>query len=189
MRNPKNSWKKSDSHFIFDKDGNLDVENSIIGPNDMKLAKVLTKSGPEHRKFLRQIFVCVDITAPLYWWRDYADFAEFGTENSTSTMHKITSAPLTEEAFETNNLSEDSKEYFLYTIEICENLRKKYLETKDKKYWKELIRTLPLSFMQTRTCTLNYEMIYKSIIDHTFKNCPEWYDWTKSLPFSNLFED
>ena len=125
----------------------------------MKLAKTLIKAGSEHRKFMRQIFVSVDITAPLYWWKEFDTYKVATVANSTSTMHKITSAPITRECFEIDDFHSiefDGGEIDTI-INYCENLRQEYLKTNDKKVWKELIRWLPESFLQKRTVTMNYE--------------------------------
>lgn len=150
-------------------------EFAAIGPKDMKLAQTLIKAGPEHRKFMRQIFVSVDITAPLYWWKEFDTYKVGTVANSTSTMHKIASKPITSECFElddyayygtflseslgANSLSADDCEGLIFSdwILFLEGLRLKYLETNDKRYWKELIRWLPESWLQTRTVTMNYE--------------------------------
>ena len=127
------------------------AEVAFIGPNDMKLATTLIKAGPEHRKFLRQIFVSVDITAPLYWWKEMDTYKIGTTANSTSTMHKLTSKPITLDCFEIDDFNENLEYYRGNTIgmlsdllvEQLEFLRQKYIETNDKKYWKELVRWLP----------------------------------------------
>ena len=159
---------------VLERDEYNSIANcAFIGPNDMHLAQTLIKSGPEHRKFLRQIMVCVDITAPLYWWKEFDTYKVGTVANSTSTMHKLTSKPITLDCFEIDDLAEMDmiipivgSEITLEQaknaiIDICEGLRQKYLETKDKKYWKELIRWLPESFLQTRTVTMNYENLYE----------------------------
>jgi hypothetical protein len=155
------------------------VEYAAIGPKDMKLAQLLIKAGPEHRKFLRQIFVTVDITAPLYWWKEFDTYKVGTVANSTSTMHKVASKPITMESFEIDDYCPDiltSTEEIDYLIQFLEGLRVKYLdlveaaknktlskEVKDelnekaKKVWKELIRWIPESWLQTRTVTMNYE--------------------------------
>lgn len=134
-------------------------EYAAIGPKDMKLAQTLIQAGSEHRKFMRQIFVSVDITAPLYIWKEIDTYKVATVANSTSTMHKITSAPITRECFEMDDfhcVEFDGGEIDTI-INYCENLRQEYLKTKDKKIWKELIRWLPESFLQKRTMTMNYE--------------------------------
>ena len=158
-RNPKNSWNKSDSVF---KGYNGKIENTEIGENDLKLAQTLIKAGSEHRKFMRQIFVSVDITAPIYWWKEFDTYKVGTVANSTSTMHKLTSTPITEECFEheelserINPMSEVIKRHRLSDIDYLERLRKEYdnIVNKDikREIWKALIEDLPESWLQTRT--------------------------------------
>lgn len=191
MRNPLESWKKSDS-FIKSPHNYY-----VIGPNDMKLMKTLIKAGPEHRKFLRQIFISVDITAPLYWWKE-ADTYKVGTvSNSTSTMHKLASTPITRDCFEMEDFSDDNyvlaiEEKWNETVEYLEFLRKKYNETKDKRYWKELIRLLPESWLQKRTITMNYENVANMYSQRMNHKLTEWskdfIQWADNLPyFKELF--
>lgn len=251
MRNPKNSWAKSDSRFgicdvtdatQFEQDdnksrgwiyGNPDTlawitelhypyaHFAYIGENDMKLAQTLIKAGSEHRKFMRQIFVSVDITAPLYWWKEFDTYKVGTVANSTSTMHKLTDAPITKECFEIDDYDklEDNycailtggvtAEHPIKTINYshatwCDTLivylnylREKYLETKDKKYWKELIRWLPESWLQTRTVTLTYENLLAmcSKGQRRFHKLNEWsgvdkpallnfISWARRLPYA-----
>lgn len=224
MRNPKNSWNRSDSIFTIDSLDNLkdeisklaykwcvdkytgfDVENVFtelekeslllpmedwllnngilyqedncsevvfIGPNDMKLMQTLIKSGSEHRKFMRQIFVSVDITAPLYWWAEFDTYKVGTVANSTSKMHTIQNRPITLDCFEIDDCCEqlqvfDPPEYDLGVkewvediINFLETLRQRYNKTEDKRYWKELIRWLPESWLQKRTVTMNYENLF-----------------------------
>ena len=187
------------------------IEVALIGPNDMDLAQRLIKAGPEHRKFLRQIFVSVDITAPLYWWKE-ADTYKIGTTaNSTSTMHKLASTPITFDCFEIDDIKdviiEDNENpMFRITssyaagmfINWLEELRQKYNETKDTKYWKELIRWLPESWLQTRTITMNYENIRNMYLQRQNHKLNEWSgkhtqvdqsfcQWVKTLPYVNEF--
>jgi hypothetical protein len=162
---------------------------AFIGPDDMRLAQTLIKSGPEHRKFLRQIFVTVDITAPLYWWKEFDTYKVGTVANSTSTMHKLTSKPITFDCFETDDLHdviiEDSTEPTMIVtsgyaasvfVNWLEEIRLKYLETKDKHYWKELVRWLPESWLQTRTVTMNYENLLAicSKSQRRFHKLTEW---------------
>lgn len=208
MRNPKNSWNKSDSYYEYDnqKDCIPKDANYIIGKNDMKLAQTLIKAGSEHRKFMRQILVSVDITAPLYWWKEFDTYKVGTVANSTSTMHKITSEPITLDCFETDDLNDGDMTTgnyeclkFIYNqiIESCENLRKKYLETKDKRYWKELIRWLPESWLQKRTVTMTYENLlamcskgqrrFHKLNEWSGQdnsNVPNFISWTRTLPYA-----
>lgn len=180
MANQKiiSQWRKDYAHDVFIEDNGLGMYlYQIIGPNDMKLAQTLIKAGSEHRKFLRQIIVTVDITAPLYFFKEFDTYKIGTTANSTSTMHKLTSKPITLDCFEIddycsevmNEIETGLNEPATKTIiDICESLRQKYLETKDKKYWKELVRWLPESWLQTRTVTMSYENLIN--IYHQRKN-------------------
>ena len=273
LRNPKNSWNKSDSFFGIVNIDNYPYESEIadnwinslhpnlnwpneyteegealqnqyseklikngvlklndndevaevafIGPNDMKLAQTLIKAGPEHRKFLRQIFVSVDITAPLFWWKQMDTYKVATVANSTSTMHKLTSKPITLDCFETDDMNSDLIYYSIpeyaggpaendinmfseLLIEQLEFLRQKYLETKDKRYWKELVRWLPESWLQTRTWTANYETIRAICSPGQRRNhkLNEWsgqddaskmnfIKWARELPYAQylIFDD
>ena len=182
MRNPKNSWYKNDTY--------IDYENNIhIGENDMKLAQTLIKAGNEHRKFMRQIFVSVDITAPLYWWKEFDTYKVGTVANSTSTMHKLATTPITLDCFEiddydrnlslADNPKDDDGLDNISTFEediiyVLENIRQKYLETKDKRYWKELIRWLPESWLQKRTITMNYENVRNMYFQRRNHKLTEW---------------
>ena len=209
MRNPMNSWNKSDSGYAI-KDYELhDGEEKIIydknkfgiGSNDISLMQRLIKGGSEHRKFMRQIMVSVDITAPLYWWKEFDTYKIGTTANSTSTMHKLTSKPITIEDFEMDdfkrvkvfdkepfNPDDYIDEIWDYIIDICETLRQRYIETKDKRYWKELIRLLPEGYLQTRTVTMNYENLYSIVRQRKGHKLTEWsqfIDWVHTLPYSS----
>ena len=166
----------------------IDFDNQIanvafIGPNDMDLAKRLIKAGPEHRKFLRQIIVTVDITAPLFWFKEFDTYKIGTTANSTSTMHKLTSKPITLDCFEVGDYNEEKATYnrdgqdYIFPnmlIEYLEELRYQYITTKDKRYWKELVRWLPESWLQTRTVTMNYENIRTMIKQRKGHKLVEW---------------
>lgn len=200
MRNPMNSWHKSDSwQSDFTNDGK---GGFVIGTNDMKLAQQLIRAGSEHRKFLRQITVSVDITAPLYWWKEFDTYKVGTTANSTSTMHKLTSAEVTIDCFEMDDYKNiqiigaaTTNTMWKSVIMYMEMLRRKYNETKDVHYWKELIRVLPESWLQTRTITMNYENLYSIIRHRSNHKLTEWresfIDWCKTLPYSDelLFLD
>lgn len=263
MRNPKNSWDKSDSFFglinpndtevdyqvaeewmrkkypekdlygyeyedkklneEFDKFNQWLIQNGIlqtdnddwadceevafIGPDDMRLAQQLIKAGPEHRKFMRQIFVSVDITAPLYWWKEFDTYKVGTVANSTSTMHKLASKPITLDCFETDDYDKEVANLPGYTfnftetlISYCEALRVKYLETKDVRYWKELVRWLPEGWLQTRTVTMNYENLLAICSKSQRRNhkLNEWsgkhtpveqsfIQWVRTLPYAQEF--
>lgn len=199
MRNPKESWHLSDSYFNYQSDPRMSNDyvfgEFVIGPNDLRLAQTLIKAGTEHRKFLRQIFVSVDITAPLYWWKEFETYKVGTTSNSTSTMHKLTSKPITRDCFEMDdfvsaNISslETTSDAWDIIIDLCEKLRLKYIETKDKVYWKELVRILPESWVQTRTVTMSYENVRTMIHQRTNHKLTEWSNsfmkWAKTLPNS-----
>lgn len=179
-RNPMNSWSRTDS--VYDETGNY-----ILGANDLDLARRLAKAGPDHRKFIRQIFVSVDITAPLYWWKEYDTYKVATVANSTSTMHKIHSKAFEETDFSTDHMTEETKRHFLDFVAYMEEVRKKFVETKDKTYWYDLIQMLPTSYNQLRTCTLNYETlsnIYYARKSHKLEEWHSFCDWIKTLPYS-----
>ena len=206
MRNPKNSWNKIDSKFgfcsindvtddmvVLHKNNNI-CEYAIIGENDMDLAQTLIKAGSEHRKFLRQIQVEVTITAPLYWWKEFSTYKIGTVANSTSTMHKLASTPITMDCFEMCDFEDVKIDMTIegfwesYLIPTLEQLRLKYLETKDKRYWKELIRLLPESWLQTRTITMNYENLLSMVHQRKNHKLTEWsvdfINWVKTLPYA-----
>lgn len=265
MRNPKNSWHKSDSYFgiiseddkynnsvvnVIDAWVNQDLkyneektynyvdnweqrnawlrqngilkwnytnkwniaEIAFIGPNDMKLAQTLITAGPEHRKFLRQIFVSVDITAPVYFWKELDTYKVATVANSTSSMHTLISEPITIDKFELDDyievrLKDESPivdctfhNHIDSTIKFLEKLRLKYIETKDQKYWKELIRWLPSSWLQKRTWTCNYETLLAicSPGQRRYHKLNEWsgihtpveqsfIQWARTLPYAQDF--
>ena len=204
MRNPLESWKKSDSYKIIleyiDEDEEMMIYkkggNCFVGKNDLELMQKLIKAGSEHRKFLRQIFVSVDITAPLYWWKEFDTYKVGTVANSTSTMHKLASTPITKECFEMDDFEDVSdidtfgfvSDWWDNNIYYLEELRQKYNETKDKRYWKELIRLLPESWLQTRTVTMNYENLLSMIHQRKNHKLTEWsvdfINWCKSLPYA-----
>lgn len=179
-RNPMNSWERTDSYYD-------EGRNYVLGPNDLDLARRLAKAGPDHRKFIRQIFVSVDITAPLYWWKEYDTYKVATVANSTSTMHKIHSKPFEEEDFSTDHMTEETKKHFLDFVAYMEEVRKKFVETKDKTYWYDLIQMLPSSYNQLRTCTLNYETLSNIYYARKTHKLEEWHifcDWIKTLPYA-----
>lgn len=198
MRNPLDSHVKSDSIFY---------PTVKIGENDMNLAKRLISAGPEHRKFLRQIMVSVDITGSLFWFKEFDTYKIGTTANSSSTMHTIMRNPITMDNFEMDDYSHmlsldkytcvhgDEAEFVIDDawediLTICNKLRDKYLETKDKRYWKELIRILPESWLQTRTITMNYENLYSIVRQRAGHKLTEWakfIEWVSTLPYANEF--
>ena len=213
MRNPLESWDKSDSKYCLPNECTLckkcgcndndeiDWTPYQICNNDIDLAQRLINGGTEHRKFLRQIIVCADIIAPIYWWKEFDTYKIGTTANSTSTMHKLTSTPITKDCFEMNDYNSDllvyqrePYDFDQYMDEIaddiinhCENLRKWYLETKDLRYWKELIRWLPEGWLQTRTVTMNYENLRNMYFQRLNHKLSEWHyfcNWIRKLPYA-----
>lgn len=204
-------WYNLDDKYFYWFDKNMTLECgayqigianvAALGPNDLDLAQRMIKAGTSDRKFLRQIFVSVDITAPLYWWKEMDTYKIGTTVNSTSTMHKLASTPITMDCFETDDFDEDimmyqnepynpdtyMSEFWDMFINDLEYLRKKYNETKDKRYWKELIRLLPESWLQTRTWTANYEILRNIYSQRKLHRLTEWHsfcDWVKTLPYA-----
>ena len=192
MRNPMNSWDKSDSNWLFQE----------IGENDLALAKKLINASSEHRKFLRQIYVSVDITAPLYWWKEFDTYKIGTVANSCSTMHKIHEKEFTLDDFSYEHLLDSSKECEFFprffkclehTIEELNYARKRYLETKDKYFWWQIIQLLPSSYMQKRTVTMTYENIYTMRQQRKNHKLDEWridfFNWSDELPhLKELFD-
>ena len=197
-RNPLNSWSRSDSKF--DEDENFDPEDYpcafMLGDNDYSLMQRLAKAGTDHRKFMRMISVYSDITAPLYWWKEFDTYKVGTVANSCSTMHKIADKKFTMADFSCEHLYDfcpdcdtDSATVLRYTIGWLNYCREKYLETKDKEYWWQLIQLLPSSYNQKRTVMLNYEVlanIYKSRRNHKLDEWHTFCDWIKMLPYSEL---
>lgn len=232
LRNPKNSWDKSDSIFgigscrdmrkQFDKvaplwekefaergideDAKFWLEDNgvfayhyneddeegyyeyvFIGPKDMDLAQRMVKAGPSDRKFLREIGVCIDITAPLYLWNEFDTYKVGTVANSTSKMHKLASTPITIECFEMddydNTLPLDTflDDIWDNRIRECETLRQRFNETKDMRYWKELIRILPESWLQTRTWTGNYETLRNMYFQRRYHKLTEWHQFCEFI--------
>ena len=179
-RNPMNSWNRMDS--FYDEQGNF-----IMGPSDLNLAQRLARAGSDHRKFIRQIFVSVDFTAPLYWWKEYDTYKVATVANSTSTMHKIASKPFTLDDFSHERMNTQAQEALAHTVSVLEDLRKDYLETKDKETWYSMIQLLPSSYHQMRTCTLNYETLMNIYYARRNHKLDEWHtvcDWIASLPYA-----
>ncbi len=179
-RNPLNSWNRMDS--AYDEDGNF-----ALGENDLSLAVRLAKAGSDHRKYLRQIFVSVDVTAPLYWWKEYDTYKVGTVANSTSTMHKIHAKPFSRDDFSCDRMSDTALECLDNIIKVLEDRRKKFIETKDNMYWHDMIQLLPSSYNQMRTCTLNYENLINIYYARRNHKLPEWHtycDWIASLPYA-----
>ncbi len=182
-RNPMNSWARMDSSY---------KENGefVFGENDLNLAKRLIKAGSDHRKFIRQIFVSVDITAPLYWWKEYDTYKVGTVANSTSTMHKITSKPFDISDFTCNKMSGSTLEIMKDIIYRLELLRLSYIKNQNKNAWYSIIQLLPSSYNQTRTCTMNYENLRSMYHSRKNHKLDEWHmfcDWVKTLPYSEEF--
>ena len=221
MRNPMNSWDKSDSGFgCRNKIGmgddsevpylckncgmihcNKRDEDFLIGPNDIELMHKLCKAGSDHRKFMRQIFVSMDIVAPLYWWKEFDTYKVGTVANSCSTMHKIAEKEFTLDDFSCEHLFYDKddilKECYHYenalnhTVQALNSARTHYLETKDKKYWWQMIQLLPSSYNQKRTVTLNYEVLNNMYNSRKNHKLDEWHTFLKvvdELPMSELIK-
>lgn len=204
MRNPMNSWDKSDSGLVVMNPDDVEFGYEpnyeyIVGENDLKLMKNLSKAGNDHAKYLRMINVTMDITAPLYWWKEFDTYKVGTVANSCSTMHKIHAKEFELNDFSHEHLTEfveknnfgdtiayDSKMWLQTTVNQLNWVRKRYLETNDKKYWWQMIQLLPSSYNQKRTVQLNYQVL-KSMY-HARKNhkLDEWHtlcDWIEQLPY------
>mgnify|MGYP000286644755 CR=1 FL=1 len=227
MRNPKNSWERSDSVFITSDGDQHDIcgnsgpwygsygwEEVLIGENDLKLMTTLRNAGTDHRKFMRMITVYLDITAPLYWWKEFDTYKVGTVANSCSTMHKIADKEFTLEDFSCEHLLDEPYhrdwitsaavdeditsphkvwatplDILRFTIEMLNCYRINYLETKDKQDWWQMIQLLPSSYNQRRTVMLNYEVlanIYKSRRNHKLDEWHTFCDWIESLPYSEI---
>lgn len=215
MRNPKNSWEKTDSYPAVDcgKCGKIEREGICkkedrdctgfecfeVGPNDLKLMTTLRNAGTDHRKFMRMITVYLDITAPLYWWKEFDTYKVGTVVNSCSTMHKIADKEFTLEDFSCEHLSEPAISILKNTVEALNQARDLYLgyngfkhqwgDWEKKHYWWQMIQLLPSSYNQRRTVMLNYEVlanIYKSRRNHKLDEWHTFCDWIESLPYSKL---
>lgn len=205
MRNPLNSWNKIDSKYCLpnmcygckacnvDNNDNIDWMPYQIGENDLDLAIKLVKAGSEHRKFLRQIFVCVDITAPRYWWTEFDTYKIATVSNSCSTMHKIHSKKFDINDFSYENISDSGLETLNNIIDALNMARNIYLENKDKTYWYDMIKLLPQSYNQKRTITMNYENLLGicSKGQRRFHKLTDWsidfINWARTLPYAQYF--
>lgn len=179
-RNPMASWNRIDSYY--DDDGEY-----VLGENDLNLAKKLCKAGSDHRKFIRQILVSVDITAPLYWWKEFDTYKVATVANSTSTMHKIHSRPFEMSDFSCDKLTDGGVKALESLLEYLEDCRIKFVETKDKAYWYDIIQLLPESYNQTRTITMNYENLLNMYYARKNHKLAEWHtycDWILTLPYT-----
>lgn len=181
MRNPKNSWDKSDS-------GESGI-GYAVGDNDLKLMKTLAAAGTDHGKYLRMITVTADITAPLYWWKEYDTYKVGTVANSCSTMHKIQAKEFVLSDFSTDHLSETNLIILGFTIDALNNARLDFLDNQDKRDWWQMIQLLPASYNQRRTVQLNYAVLknmYHSRQNHKLDEWREFCQWVKKLPYSEL---
>lgn len=179
-RNPLNSWGRMDSHT--EPDGSF-----VFGPNDLDLAMRLAKAGSDHRKYLRMVFVSVDVTAPLYWWKEYDTYKVATVANSTSTMHKIHSKPFSMDDFSCDHMTDGTKKFMETVVGELENIRLRFKETKSKDDWYDMIQLLPSSYNQMRTCTFNYETlinIYRARKNHKLAEWHTFCDWIETLPYA-----
>lgn len=202
MRNPMNSWEKSDSEFITADGDHHDISGNsgpwyggdgwsenLIGPNDRELMTKLAKAGTDHRKFMRMITVYLDITAPLYWWKEFDTYKVGTVANSCSTMHKIADKEFTVDDFSCEHLVGIAKDDLNGTLAVLNHFRKFYLKTKEKSFWWQMIQLLPSSYNQKRTIMLNYEVlanIYKSRRSHKLDEWHTLCDWIETLPLSEI---
>lgn len=194
MRNAMNSWNKSDSWWASEHETGTDECMYILGENDLKLAQSLVAAGSDHRKFLRMIHVQMDVTAPLYWWKE-ADTYKVGTAaNSCSTMHKIHAKAFTPDDFSHEHIEELTDDDYnmayallLRTVDTLNYFRTRYLENKEKVYWWQLIQLLPSSYNQRRTLDLNYEVlrnIYHARRNHMLDEWRTFCVWIEALPYA-----
>lgn len=193
MRNPKNSWANSDSYmtYVDDEAHNADAPHCfVVGDDDLTLMEKLAAAGADHRKYLRMITVLMDITAPLYWWKEYDTYKVGTVANSCSTMHKIHEKEFTLDDFSHEHLTPDNVVDVLVPIIYALNdSREKFLDTGDKRWWWQMIQLLPSSYNQKRTVMLNYEVlrnIYKSRTAHKLDEWRELCKWIEQLPYSEL---
>lgn len=209
MRNPMNSWNKSDSDFCdswYDEECpkncvhrcvcNENTAHLIVGENDLALMKKLVKAGTDHRKFLRMVNVTVDITAPLYWWKEFDTYKVGTVRDSCSTMHKITEKEFTADDFSCEHLfdgMDKGTEFFtdfLYTLKALNTAREIYIETGNKVYWWQIIQLLPSSYNQRATVQLNYEVLlnmYHSRKTHKLDEWRTFCEWIEGLPYMEEF--
>ena len=166
-RNPMNSWARMDSYY--DEEGNF-----VFGDNDLSLAARLAKAGSDHRKYLRQIIVSMDISAPLYWWKEFDTYKVGTVANSCSTMHKIQAKEFTRADFSCEKMSEGALAVLDSVIEFMERERLAFIETKDKANWHNMIQLLPTSYNQLRTVTLNYEVLINIYKARRYHKLDEW---------------
>ena len=179
-RNPLNSWARMDSYYD-------DKGNFVLGENDLSLATRLAKAGSDHRKYLRQILVTMDITAPLYWWKEFDTYKVGTVANSTSTMHKIQAKEFSREDFSCDRMTPDCLAVLDSVIAYLEGERVKFNETKEKEHWHNMIQLLPSSFNQLRTVTMNYEVLINIYYARRHHKLAEWHvlcDAIEALPYA-----
>lgn len=198
MRNPMNSWEKSDSGWTTDGVGNNDILVDTdyegycelkVGPDDQKLMRNLRNAGTDHRKFMRMITVYLDITAPLYWWKEFDTYKVGTVANSCSTMHKIADKEFTLDDFSHEHLGFQSVRILKDTIKVMNDFREEFIKDHEKINWWQMIQLLPSSYNQRRTVMLNYEVlanIYKSRHNHKLDEWHTFCDWIEKLPYSEL---
>lgn len=191
MRNPHNSWDKSDSKYLRQEDGHIIASRYEIGPNDHDLMMRLVKAGTDHRKFMRMIVVYVDVTAPLYWWKEFETYKVGTVSNSCSTMHTLDKRDLELEDFSMDSIEENDEavQLFCDVIERINALRHWYKQSGEKSYWREMIQLLPSGYNQRRTLMLNYEVlanIYRARKNHKLVEWREFCRWIETLPYSEL---
>lgn len=188
-RNPMNSWEKSDSGRAVVVGG---FGQFFIGPNDLSLLMRLRNAGTDHRKFMRQIFVSVDITAPLYWWKEFDTYKVGTVANSCSTMHTIHKTPLSLDDFSHEHLTTMSREVLASNINLMNLYAEEYRKTGDKESWWQIIQLLHTSYNQKRTVTLNYEVLANIYPARKAHKLDEWHGfcrWIESLPYSQLITE
>ncbi len=197
MRNPKNSWEKSDSQFdrevknYFDEDDVpcIDISQFLIGPNDLELMVKLCNAGTDHGKFMRMITVTADITAPLYWWKEYDTYKVGTVANSCSTMHKIADKEFTLDDFSHEQMHDAFRADLQRLVKLLNIARNKFLETGDKRFWWDMIQLLPSSYNQRRTVQLNYAVLRNMYHARKGHKLDEWRNfcaWMETLPYSRL---
>ena len=180
-RNPMNSWARMDSYYN-------EKGEYVLGENDLALASKLAVAGSDHRKFLRQIIVSMDITAPLYWWKEFDTYKVGTVANSTSTMHKIQAKEFSREDFSCDRLTEDALSVLDSMIEYLEGERLKFVETKEKSHWHNMIQLLPSSFNQMRTVSMNYEVLINIYYARRYHKLAEWHvlcEEIEKLPYAD----
>lgn len=197
MRNPKSSWEKSDSQFdrevknYFDEDDVpcIDISQFLIGPNDLELMVKLCNAGTDHGKFMRMITVTADITAPLYWWKEYDTYKVGTVANSCSTMHKIADKEFTLDDFSHEQMHDAFRADLQRLVKLLNIARNKFLETGDKRFWWDMIQLLPSSYNQRRTVQLNYAVLRNMYHARKGHKLDEWRNfcaWMETLPYSRL---